>query len=186
MSKTKAAIRFRKFTQQEKNKCRKAGIQKELKKALQKNSGLKSNVINKALVCSPNFIGCYAENEVDTLCFGSLPCFLIVNLDSSKMNGSHWMAIGIFKSKIEIFDSLGFDIFNWPRLPYKLLIFLRKISISKRVRISKRVQASESSTCGLYTIFYVKYRPFFSFSFLQRLFTSNLTNNDSFIIKLFR
>ena len=186
MPKKKNTVRFRKFTQQEKNHCRKAGIQKELKKALQKKSGIKSSVINKALLCSPNFIGCYAENEVDSLCFGALPCFLIVNLDSSNMSGSHWIAIGIFRYKIEIFDSLGFDILNWPRVPNKLLIFLRKMTISKRIRISKRFQSSESTICGLYAIFYAKYRAFFNFSFLQSLFTSNLNANDSFIIKLFQ
>ena len=186
MSKTKNAVRFRKFAKQEKNNCRKAGIQKELKKTLEKNTGLKSNVIKKALLCSSNFIGCYAENEVNSLCFGSLPCFLIVNLDSSNMKGSHWIAIGIFRDEIEIFDSLGFDIFNWPRIPNKLLTFLRKISISKRVRISKRFQSNDSSICGLYAIFYAKYRPFFTFSFLQNLFTSCLSSNDSFLIKLFK
>ena len=186
MSKKKNAVRFRKFTQQEKNHCREARIPKEVKKALKKKSGIKSSVINKALLCSPNFIGCYAENEVDSLCFGALPCFLIVNLDSSNMRGSHWIAIGIFRYKIEIFDSLGFDLLNWPRVPNKLLMFLRKMAISKRVRISKRFQSSESIICGLYAIFYVKYRAFFTFSFLQTLFTSNLKSNDTFIIKLFQ
>ena len=174
MSKAKTSVRFWEFAKQEKNNCRQAAVQKELKKAFKKKSGLASNIINKMLVCSSNFIGCYAENEVESLSFGSLPCFLIVNLDSTNMNGSHWIALGIFKSKIEIFDSLGFDIFNWPRLPSKLLIFLRKMSISKRVKVSKRLQSNDTSICGLYAIFYVKYRPYFSFSSLQKLFTSNL------------
>ena len=184
MSKAKGPIWFRKFAKQEKSNCRQAAVQKELKKAIKKKSGITSDIINKVLVCSSNFIGCYAENEVQSLCFGSLPCFLVVNLDSSNMNGSHWMAIGIYKKKIEIFDSLGFDIFNWPRVPEKLIAFLRKMSISKRIKVSKRLQSNDSSICGLYSIFYVKYRPYFSFSFLQTLFTTNLSSNDSFVIKL--
>ena len=183
MSQTKNAKRFWKFAKQEKNKCLKARIQKRIKKAIKKKSGLTSTILSATLNCSRNFIGCYAEDEVDQLSFGSLPCFLIVNLDSSNMEGSHWIAIGIFQSYIEIFDSLGFDLFNWPRIPTRLLNFLCRLSITREVHVSNRFQSDSSTLCGLYAVFYIKYRPNFSFSFLENIFTSDYTLNDSFLIK---
>ena len=186
MSKAKTSDRFWKFAKQEKNLCRYNGIQKEIKKAFEAKTGLTSTIITKALSCTPHFIGCFAENEVERLTFGSLPCFLIVNLDSSNMKGSHWIAIGLFSDQIEIFDSLGFDLFNWPRIPIRLLRFLRKLAIVKPVYVSKRLQSNKSTLCGLYAIFYVRYRQKFSFPYLQHLFTLNFPTNDKILIKLFK
>ena len=185
MPKEKTSIRIRKLAKLEKSNCYQAGIKKEIKKALKTNKGLNSDILNKALKCSPNFIGCFAENEIKSFQFGSLPCFMIVNLDSSYMKGSHWIALGFFKNKIEVFDSLGFDIFNWPRIPCSLIRLLRKTAVSKRMRISKRLQPNSSSLCGLYSVFYVKYRPHFSFKRLQNLFSANLSRNDSILLKYF-
>ena len=186
MSKAKTSDRFWKFAKQEKNLCRYNRIEKEIKKAFETKTGLSSTIITKALSCTPHFIGCFAENEVEKLVFGSLPCFMIVNLDSSYMKGSHWISIGIFSDKIEIFDSLGFDLLNWPRIPMRLLRFLRKLAIVKPVYVSKRLQSDNSTLCGLYAIFYVRYRQKFSFPYLQQLFTLNFPLNDKFLIKLFK
>ena len=154
MSQEKTSKRFWKFKKLEKSNCIKTRDKIKIKKALETKKGLDSDLINRILKCSPHFIGCFAENEIKSLYFGSLPCFLIVNLDSSYMVGSHWIGIGIFKNKIEVFDSLGFDIFNWPRVPCTLMRLLQQAAVSKRVRISKRLQPDSSSLCGLYSIFY--------------------------------
>ena len=185
MSKEKAPKRFWKSTKLEKSQCFETRNKIKIQKALKTKKGLNSTLINDLLKCSPHFIGCYAENEVKSLHMGSLPCYLIVNLDSSYMKGSHWISIGIFKNKIEVFDSLGFDIFNWPRIPCSLMRFLQQASVSKRVRITKRLQPSSSSLCGLYSIFYVLFRPQMSFKCLKRLFSSKLSRNDSLLLKLF-
>ena len=59
-----------------------------------------------------NFLGCFAQNVVTQLRFRSKPCYFFVNIDSSGSNGSHWIAIGLFKTSIEVYDPLGFEIFN--------------------------------------------------------------------------
>ena len=185
MSKTKISNRLWKSAKLEKSNCIKTRDKIEIQKALKAKKGLNSDLINQLLKCSPNFIGCFAENELKSLHFGSLPCFLIVNLDSSYMTGSHWIGIGIFKNKLEVFDSLGFDIFNWPRIPCSLMRLLQQAAVSKKVRISKRLQPNSSSLCGLYSVFYVLYRPHFSFKRLQNVFSSKLSRNDCLLLKLF-
>ena len=111
MSQEKTSTRIWKSSKLEKSHCIKARDKDKIQKALKAKKGLKSDLIKRILKCSPNFIGCFAENELKSLYFGSLPCFLVVNLDSSYMSGSHWIGIGIFRNKLEVFDSLGFDIF---------------------------------------------------------------------------
>ena len=186
MSKEKTTNRIRKLAKLEKSNCRQRRDKKEIQKAIKTKKGLTSDIITKLLKCSPNFIGCFAEDEIRSLQFGSLPCFLIVNLDSSYMTGSHWISLGIFKHKIEVFDSLGFDIFNWPRVPCSFIRLLQRTAVSKQMLISKRLQPNSSILCGLYSVYYVKYRPHFSFSRLQNLFSSKLSRNDSVLLNIFR
>ena len=178
--------RFWKLAKQEKNKCGSRRIPKKIKKAIKTKTGINCTFIQSILNCSPSFIGCYAENELENLVFGSLPCYIIVNLDNDQMAGSHWIAIGIFEATVEIFDSLGFNVLNWPRIPYALLSFLHRLALFKTVCCSKRLQPEVSTLCGFYCIFYVKFRPFFSFSFLENLFTANLESNDLKLHKIFK
>ena len=185
MPKEKIANRIRKLAKLEKSKCHQGRFKKEIKKTIKKKKGLNSNQIMQALKCSPHFAGCFAENEIESFSFGSLPCFIVVNLDSSYMPGSHWIALGFFQNRVEIFDSLGFDIFNWPTIPCSLMKLLQQFAVSKKVRISKRLQPNSSFLCGLYSIFYVKYRPYFSFKQLQNIFSSQLSRNDSMLLKFF-
>ena len=186
MSAQKKSSRFWKLAQQEKNKCGSRRIPKKIKKAIKTKTGINCTFIESILNCSPSFIGCYAENELDNLVLGSLPCYIIVNLDNAKMAGSHWITIGIFESSVEIFDSLGFNVLNWPRIPNRLLSFLHRLSLFKKVRCSKRLQPQFSTLCGFYCIFYVKFRPFFSFSFLENMFTAKLESNDLKLLKIFK
>ena len=102
--------------------CNKSFTEK-IEQARKKEILVNSEFITNSLQCTPNFIGCYAENELESLSITSFPCLMIVNIDSINMIGSHWIAIGLFTDKIEIFDSLGFNIFNWTRVPSTLLNF---------------------------------------------------------------
>ena len=178
--------RFWKLAKQEKNKCGSRRIPKKIKKAIKTKTGINCTFIRSILNCSPSFIGCYAENELENLVFGSLPCYIIVNLDNDQMAGSHWIAIGIFEATVEIFDSLGFNVLNWPRIPCALLSFLHRLALFKTVCCSKRLQPEISTLCGFYCIFYVKFRPFFSFCFLENLFTAKLESNDLKLLKIFK
>ena len=157
-------------------------IKIKVKKA--KTFGINEKSIEEILKCQSSFLGCYSADELNTLSIKA-PCFLIVNLDNRNMSGSHWLAIGCFENKLEIFDPLGFDIFAWPRLPCSLLYFLHRYSFSRRIKISKRIQSSKSTLCGLYCIFYIMNRPYKSFESLQSVFSSQLSLNDSILAKFF-
>ena len=182
----KNSSRFWKLAKQEKNKCGSSRIPQKIKKAIKKKTGINSDFIQSILNCSPSFIGCYAENELENIVLGSLPCFMIVNLDNNQMSGSHWIAIGIFDTAVEIFDSLGFNVLTWPRIPCGLLSFLHRLAVFKTISCSKRIQSEFSTLCGFYCIFYVKFRPYFSFTFLENIFTEKLQSNDLKLLKIFK
>ena len=145
---------------------------------------LNEKTIESILSCQHSFVGCFAADELAHTIFKS-PCFIIVNLDKRTMSGTHWIAIGFFTDKIEIFDPLGFEIFAWPKISCDLLHFLHKYSFSRRIFLSKRIQPRYSNMCGLYCIFYIMSRKNHSFSTVQSIFSSNLLLNDSILLKQF-
>ena len=178
-----SAKRLRKPNKKTKNNCRFKKIKKEIQKAKKRSSGINKNEIVSYLKCSDSFIGCFAEDELNISI--SFPIFLIVNIDRSDMKGSHWIAIGIFKDEVEIFDPLGFDIFTWSRVPCHLLNFLHRLSVSRNVSVLKRIQSDSSTLCGFYCIFYVLFRPYNSFKRIENSFRSYLAENDFTLIKRF-
>ena len=145
---------------------------------------LNEKTIENILSCQNSFVGCFAADELSNLILKS-PSFIIVNLDKRNMTGSHWIAVGLFQNKLEIFDPLGFDLFSWPKISCDLLHFLHKYSFSRKNLVSKRLQDNESQNCGLYCIYYVMRRKLQSFKSLQSIFSSNCTLNDSILIKQF-
>ena len=163
---------------------------KKLKtKIKEKTNKINASIITKALKCSPNFIGCFAENQLKSLTVTQFPCFLIVNVDSTDTSGSHWLAVGIFKNSIEIFDPLGFTIFNWARVPCDLLDFLHRMSLTRQVRVSPRIQSDQSTFCGFYCIFYIILRRFTVLRNIVARFSiifSKMIENDNVLIKFFQ
>ena len=143
--------------------CNFKTIKEKIKKAQKYKKATKASTIQRLLKCCPNFLGCFAEDELKNLTVSSFPSFLIVNIDSTKLPGSHWIAIGIFTDKIEIFDALGFDLFNWSRVPCDLFNFLHRLSATREVVASPRLQSETSHLCGFYAIYYVIIRKFISF-----------------------
>ena len=167
-----------------KNDCNLQSIQRKITQKNKTKKGTSSSTINSLLRCVPNFIGCFAENEVSGIVFQSLPCFLVVNVDSSNLPGSHWLAIGIFEKRIEIFDPLGFKFFNWSRIPCTLLKLLHRLSQHRDILIAKRIQSDHSVLCAFYCIYYCIFRSSVSFSKICRPF-KDLKRNDKVLIKLF-
>ena len=149
-----------------------------------KTVGFNEKTIQEILKCQNSFAGCFSADELENIVVKP-PCFIMVNLDDRSMTGSHWLAIGCFDKKLEIFDPLGFDLFSWPRIPCALLYFLHTYSFTRQIKISKRLQSSKSRLCGLYCIFYIMFRRFKSFESLQSVFTSKLSLNDSILTKFF-
>ena len=177
--------RIWKLGQQKTRRCSQ-NIAREIEK---EKKGINANFLTQSLKCLPNFVGCFAENQLSSLVITQNPTFLIVNIDSFEMKGSHWLAIGVFKTAIEIFDPLGFTIFNWSRVPCSLLDFLHRMSVTRRVQVSPRVQPSNSHLCGFYCIFYLILRSFVSMRMLNSFFfllNSKLYRNDSILYKFFK
>ena len=160
-------------------------IKQKIKKAKKYRTAIKASEINKLLKCCPNFIGCYAENELKELTLKKSPCFLIVNVDSSELDGSHWIALGLFQDRLEVIDPLGFTIFNWTRVPCGLMNFCHRFGAHRKIIVSKRVQHKDSTLCGFFCIYYVIHRQLFTLHRIMQIFCSDLTKNDIHLIQQF-
>ena len=163
----------------------KAKIKKEINKNSQTKEGLTSSKISYYLRKFPHFIGCFAEDELESLYLRSLPVSLIVNFDHSGLTGSHWVAIRIDRKRIEIFDPLGFNVQRWPRIPFFLLDFLHKFSIHRTVYISTEIQPFNSTLCGYYCIYFLYCRTQSTFHNCLRKFSKKLYKNDKILCNLF-
>ena len=155
---------------------------KETKEKIEKIFKTKKDRVKcfEILAClskSPHFIGCFSQDDLVKLEL-SYPCYMIVNTDSRGEKGSHWLALKLDSSVVEIFDPLGFEIFNYKQIPCHLLEFIHDHANDKKLKISPRIQSDSSSNCALYCIFYIFYRNFNSFNRLCSLFSKNLKEND--------
>ena len=163
---------------------------KDLARKIEKTKeAMNADFITKSLKCQPNFLGCFAQNQFENFTVNQYPTFMIVNTDSYNMKGSHWLAIGIFEKTIEIFDPLGFQIFNWNQVPCQLLSFLHRMSLTRRVIVCPQLQSFESHFCGFYCIFYLILRQFTSLSYIVSFFhllNRKLHRNDSILYKFFK
>lgn len=163
----------------------KAKIQKAIQKESKEKIGLTNHTITAFLQHFPHFLGCFAEDELQTIVIRSLPVSLIVNFDHSGLDGSHWIALRIDKKRLEIFDPLGFNVMRWPRIPFFLIDFLHKFSLNRKVFISREIQPFNSSLCGFYCIYFLYCRTSTPFSSCIQLFSLELHNNDNILINLF-
>ena len=150
-----------------------------------RKDGMSNLEIENYLKSIPNFLGVIFDdslNQIDPRFNG----FVIVNLDHSHGPGTHWIALGIFKDTIEFFDPLGCDFLNWPNLPIGLLHHLFKASFAKTVVRINRLQSSKSAVCGLYCIFYVIHRRYFSLQTILDYFDGRRSENDKKLVRYFR
>ena len=173
----------RKLTQQEKSNC--TSIRKKIK-AKESQKGLTTNEIQILLRGISDFIGCYAENQITNLSITTFPAFLVVNLDSSNLPGSHWLALRVDRREVEIFDPAGFDIFKWPRIPCHLLNFIHRLTLTRTLSVYSQKQNSSSHLCGFYCMFYIICRQHYPLSFIESLFSRRLRKNDRKLEKLFK
>ena len=165
--------------------CNFKEIKHKIKKAKKYQKAIKASCIQRILKCCPNFLGCFAEDELQNLSLRTFPCFLIVNIDSSDLNGSHWIALGLFRDRLEIMDPLGFNIFNWKRVPCTLMNFCHLFGSRRKIYVTKRIQSNDSPLCGFYCINYILFRQLYSLKKVQSVFSANLDGNDDQLIKNF-
>ena len=157
---------------------------REIKEAKKQKQGLSNEKIEKILNCCKSFIGCFACDQLETLSLTHFPCFLIVNTDKLNESGSHWIALYISRSKIEMFDSLGLIFEN--KIPIPILAFIQRFSISRSFKFNRRLQPDSSVLCGFYCIFFIFLRQFCSFRKTELMFCDDFVKNDQLIIKFFR
>ena len=165
--------------------CNFQKIRDKVKKAKKNKKPVKASQIQRILKCCPRFIGCFAEDELEGLKLKIFPCYLIVNIDSSNLDGSHWIALGLFQDRLEIMDPLGFTIFNWQRVPCTLLRFCHIFGSRRKIFVTKPIQSKFSTLCGFYCIYYVIFRQLYSLNKIQSVFGADLSQNDSQLIKAF-
>ena len=159
-------------------------IKKAFKKEEKTKEGLDCCQINSILQNIPNFYGCFSNDEIQNILVDSLPLKLIVNLDNSSHNGSHWLAIRVDKRSVEIFDPLGFKLDKWPTIPYSLIVFIRNISHRRKLFISRELQPKDSYLCGFYCIFYFLSRDISSLHSIVNCFSPDLSKNDRILKNL--
>ena len=154
------------------------------KKIFQKieKEGLDTRDLLHLLKGVQNFLGVYASDQIPLILDSSIPIFLIVNLDNSKLPGSHWIALRITFSTVEIFDSLGFNPQRWQNFPASILKFFSRYSYSHRFYASQRIQNDNSYTCGLYCVYFILVRQKESFQNILRLFSNNYSENDKLVL----
>lgn len=162
-------------------KINKTKLKKEIQKEKAQKLGITACTIHCLLSNSPNFLGCFAQDELKNLKICSLPVFLVVNFDHSYSTGTHWVALYITKRRLEIFDPLGFNTLRWPNIPHFLLDFLHKFSVHRRIFISKEIQPYTSTFCGFYCIFFILYRCNHTFNNCNNFFSPKLYKNDKIL-----
>ena len=156
-------------------------IKKSLEKAKKTSKGLTCEKILTLTKCLPRFIGCFSEKNLSTLKLFSKPVYLMVHIGEKT---GHWIAVGIFDNLIEIFDPLGFKIFNWPKIPCHFLNFIYTLSTNKKLLLSGKVQPNTSNLCGFYCLLYLYKRHSHSFAQIQSLFVKP-SKNERLLSKLF-
>jgi hypothetical protein len=85
------------------------------------------------------FMGVFSKDQLPVLRDNTCA---IVNLETSDLPGSHWVSCGVKNKQGWYFDSFGLDV---PPL------IIQKLP-PKPVRVSRVIQADDSTLCGLYAL----------------------------------
>lgn len=113
----------------------------------------------------------------------SLPAIFIVNLDSHRLPGSHWICITISDNQLGCyFDSYG----SRPTTPH-IIRFLRKHT--RRYTYNRqRLQSSFSQTCGHYASLFALFKAAnkSTDTFVNLFSKTDLCANDRLVLSLFK
>jgi len=105
------------------------------------------------------------------------PAAFIVNTDSQKEPGEHWVVIFVNKNNVEYFDPLGF-----PPIGKHFFEFVRCHTKRAFLYNCKTIQNPASNKCGNYCIAFVKHKSCRRSlqSFIDK-FTSDTIRNDGLL-----
>lgn len=177
--------KWKKYYQKAKTRKTRNTIKLKIQEIEKSKEGLSSNFLRKVLNDSKFFLGIYPQDFLLRLKIES-PAFFIINLDVSSMPGSHWIALYIDNSSIEIFDSLGLEKSTWDRKPSILLRFVEKYAKTRKLRISRKIQHDFSNFCGVFSLFFIILRPFLPFWSICDYFSENLILNHQKLLQFFQ
>jgi len=113
--------------------------------------------LQKTLASVDNFIGVFSIDTIPNVGSGKM----VINIDSSNLPGTHWVALHITKQYIIYFDSLAHPIL--PIILNKLIIHNKSLYVS-----CKALQTYLQSDCGKHCLNFIKYEypsPFFNFDY---------------------
>ena len=150
-----------------------------------KKENIDSSTLSYCLNHVYSFIGTFAQNELNNLKNVQIPFSLVVNVDYSDQSGSHWLCIYISRQGVEIFDSLGFDPRFYSTSTKFIINFIEKYSFNRCLLISPILQPASSTLCGLYCIYFILFRQFYTFEQCLSRFGSNQKRNDERLLYLF-
>ena len=160
-----------------------SSIKEKIKKV--KKEKINSLFLSQCLNHVPNFLGTFAQNELQNIRHIHIPASLIVNIDYSDQPGSHWLAVHVSNEGVEIFDSLGFDSRFYTNSTNIIVQFIDKYSFNRHLATSPVLQPSSSTLCGLYCIYFILMRQFYSFQQCLSRFGSKLSRNDERLLHFF-
>ena len=137
--------------------------------------------INQKLQSVSNYLGTFAIDELNQIKVSFSPSFIVINLDERATGGSHWIALAIYPNVVYICDSLG-GIKPSTTTSDDILIFLSPLIENRKVFITRQLQPTYASTCGLFCVTFVnEMTKTNSFKDFIALFTSDLTKNNAII-----
>lgn len=177
--------KWKKYYQKKKTGKTRNTIKLKIQKIKNTKEGLDSVFLKKILRGTKHFLGIFPQDYLIGLQINA-PVFMIINLDVSSQPGSHWLAIYIDNSNIEIFDSLGLDKRTWNRKPSILLRFIQSHAKTRKLRISPKMQPDFSNFCGVFCLFFLILRPFLPFWTICDYFSANLILNQQKLLEFFQ
>lgn len=139
----------------------------------------------------PYFIGVYSRDCLPMSLINCRrqqpPLTLIVNTDTSNLGGRHWVAVFID----ELYHGEYFDSLSQP-IPQHISLWLSRFSNQwnyvLRPFIDPPIQSINSLTCGAFTYYFVRQRPFVDSSeqvllpFHHHSTYPSLISNDQFVL----
>lgn len=138
--------------------------------------------INCLLESIPNYLGTFALDEVKNVALSAGQRLLIINLDKRDGTGSHWIALAITLKSVYICDSLGGILPSAKHFPQELVNFLSHLAKTRNIFLTRQLQPSSSTLCGLYCVVFImcmaEKKSFFDF---VTLFTRDLKQNDTIV-----
>lgn len=111
-----------------------------------------SHALSQSEMTRDKFEGVYPVDHLKHI--QDAPKMIIVNTDPSYKPGKHWLLFYSDRNTIEMFDSLGRDITEYP---HEITDFVNKFSHVLKY-VNDRLQPVNSSLCGHYCLYYAYHR----------------------------